>query len=277
MWSRATSGSTVSQLSGSEPMVFGDVDFMVFEEAPKAEYVGEGTQKGYTTPGFGVRTATPRKVHVTMRFNEEVQWADEDHQLGVLNTLATAGGTALGRALDFGVYHAINPLTGTAFGAITESISDTTKTVTAGDAPDLDVETAAGLVIGDGFTPNGIAFDPSYVWTLATARYEDGRKKFPDLGFGIGVTNFQGIGASSSTTVSGKPEATDTNVRAIVGDFTTIRWGVQRSVPVELIRFGDPDGQGDLKRFNQIAMRLEIVYGWAFMDLDAFALIQTGA
>lgn len=277
MWSKAERGSTVSALSGSEPMKFGDVDLMTFTARPKAEYVGEGTQKGYTEPAFGTKTITPKKVHVTMRFNEEVMWADEDHQLGILNTLATAGGEALGRALDFGVYHAINPLTGAPIASLDESVTDTTNSVTIGADADLDMESAVGALLTAGYSPNGVAFDPSYSWTLATARYEDGRKKFPDLGYGVNLTAFQGLNASTSDTVSGRPEAADTNVRAIVGDFTTIRWGVQRQVPVELIRYGDPDGQGDLKRLNQIAMRLEIVYGWALMDLAAFAQIVAGA
>jgi hypothetical protein len=46
---------------------------------------------------------------------------------------------------------------------------------------------------------------------------------------------------------------------------------VQRQIPVTTIEYGDPDGQGDLKRNNQIALRAEVVYGWAFMDLNAFA------
>ena len=130
-------------------------------------------------------------------------------------------------------------------------------------------------MIAGGYTPNGIAFDPTYAWEIATERYSDGRKKFPDVGFGASITNFGGLNASTSSTVSGSPEAaTATNVKAIVGDFTTIRWGVQRRVPVELIRFGDPDGQGDLKRKNQVALRTEVVYGWAFMDLSAFAVIK---
>jgi hypothetical protein len=49
---------------------------------------------------------------------------------------------------------------------------------------------------------------------------------------------------------------------------------VQRQVPIEVIRFGDPDGSGDLKRQNQIALRLEVVYGAAIMDTNAFAVIE---
>ena len=50
--------------------------------------------------------------------------------------------------------------------------------------------------------------------------------------------------------------------------------GVAVAVPVELIEFGDPDGQGDLKRQNQIALRMEVVYGWGVMDLDGFSVVR---
>lgn len=45
-------------------------------------------------------------------------------------------------------------------------------------------------------------------------------------------------------------------------------------MPVEVIEFGDPDGLGDLKRQNQLALRLEVVYGWGVMDLDGFATVK---
>lgn len=99
-------------------------------------------------------------------------------------------------------------------------------------------------------------------------------QKVPELGFGGNITTFEALQAYSSTTVSGTPEASaNTNVKAILGDWSLLRWGVQKAIPVELIRFGDPDGQGDLKRKNQIALRAEIVYGWGVMDLDGFSTV----
>lgn len=278
MWSKVTTGSAVAALSGSEPMQFGNVDIMTFSAPPRAEYVAEAGQKGTTGGTFGTKSATPHKAHVTMRFNEEVQWASEDYQLQVLQTLSDAGSVALARALDLGVFHGINPLTGSAIASIVagdriNTTTNRTEVTTAANA-DLEFETAAGLLIANGYTPNGVALDPKFAWTLSTARFSDGRKKFPELGLGTEVSNFQGINASVSSTVSGLPEATDTKLRAMLGDWTALRWGVQRNVPVELIRYGDPDGQGDLKRQNQIAMRLEIVYGWAVMDLLAFSALN---
>lgn len=280
MFSKATTGSAVAALSGAEPQQFGEVTHMTLTGRPRAEYVGEGADKSSTNATFGTKVVTPHKVQVTMRFNEEVQWADEDYQLGVLSTLADEGGVALARALDLGVFHGINPLTGTAIASIvagdrigttTNSVELTTATLTT---PDTVIEQAAGLVIADGYVPNGIAFDPTYAWTVATARYADGRKKYPELGFGSSITSFEGLSAYSSSTVSGTPEASaNTNVKAIIGQWDLLRWGVQKSIPVELIKFGDPDGQGDLKRKNQIALRLEVVYGWGVMDLDGFATV----
>jgi len=279
LFAKATTGSAVAALSGAEPQQFGPVTHMTLTGRPRAEYVGEGADKASTTTTFGTKVVTPHKVQVTQRFNEEVLWADEDYQLGILDTLAGEGGIALARALDLGVFHGINPLTGTTVSSIvagdriattTNAVEITTATLTT---PDLVIEQAAGLVIADGYIPNGIAFDPTYAWTIATARYSDGRKKYPEVGFGANVTAFEGLQAYSSSTVSATPEATNTNIKAIVGDWSLLRWGVQRQIPVELIRFGDPDGQGDLKRKNQIALRLEVVYGWGVMDLDGFAKV----
>lgn len=268
-------GSTVAALSGREPQRFGNVDYITFNDFPRAEFVEEGAQKSSTTGGFGVVTAKPHKAQVTMRFNEEVQWLDEDYQLGVLRELGDAGSVALARALDLGLYYRINPLTGSAITGWDNYLNATTsRTEVATAGPEAEIETAVGVLLGSQKAVNGIAFDPRYAWTLATERYDDGRKKFPELGFGTNVTSYQGLSVSVGDTVSGQPEAADTKVRAILGDFRSgIRWGVQREIPVELIRFGDPDGQGDLKRQNQIAMRLEIVYGW-YVFVDRFAVIE---
>ena len=286
IWSKATTGSTVAALSGSEPMLFGETQLMTFTTPPKAQFVAEGGAKSGSDPAFSNKTVSPHKVQVTMRFNQEVQWADEDYQLGVLAALSDSTANALARALDLGIYHAINPLTGVALTGSPAKILDATNVVELVTAtlttPDTVLESAAGLVIADGYTPNGIALDPSYAWTIATARYSDGRKKYPDLGLGINVSGFEGLNASVSSTVSapeatisgGAYESSNPNVKAILGDFTQIRWGVQRNIGVERILYGNPDGIGDLKANNQIALRAEVVYGWALMDLDAFAVVK---
>ena len=284
MVKKTQSLSTVAKLSGASPLRFGKTDILVFDDLPKAQFVEEGTDKGSTTGTFRSVTAVHHKAQVTMRFNQEVMWADEDYQLEILNTLAEAGQNALSRALDLGIYHRINPLNGTAITTWTNYISVTTLAVemTGKTAdPDVAFRAAVGKVIESpmGVQVTGAAFDPKFGWALADLKAKDGtgetsQLRYPTLGFGTDIENFMGIPVAMGNTVSGTPEATDTKIRAIVGDFQNgIRWGVQRELPVELIQFGDPDGQGDLKRKNQVALRLEIVYGW-YAFVDRFAVVR---
>lgn len=284
MVKKTLSTSTIAKLSAQEPMRFGKTDIITFNDLPRAQFVEENGDKESTSGSFGSVTAAPHKAQVTMRFSQEVQWADDEHQLGVLRTLASAGADALSRALDLGVFHRINPLNGQAITTWTNYINATTKRVELGKGgsdPDADFRAAAGLIINDldtGVQVTGAAFDPKFSWSLANLMVKDGAgvtstPRYPQLGLGADVSSFLGVPVAVGSTVSGLPEAADTKVRAIVGDFTGgIRWGIQKELPVELITYGDPDGQGDLKRKNQIALRLEIVYGW-YAFVDRFAVV----
>ena len=53
----------------------------------EAEYVGEGANKGPSTVTPTTKTVNPFKFHKTLRFTEEVLWADEDHQLGIVQDI----------------------------------------------------------------------------------------------------------------------------------------------------------------------------------------------
>lgn len=286
MITEARTSSTVAQLSGREPQKFGETDYIIFNDFPRAEFVEEGAEKSSSTGGYTSVTSQPRKAQVTLRFNEEVQWASEDHQLSILSDLAGAGQVALSRALDLGLYHRINPLSGEEITGWDNYIAATTNSVELGSAEaDQVIREAAGLLIQrqSPVSVNGFAIDPRLTWDLASLQTKNadgspsGNQRYPNLGLGTGINSFLGINTAQGDTVSGQPEAAaDTGIRGILGDFQNgIRWGVQRDLPVELIRFGDPDGQGDLKRQNQIALRLEIVYGW-YAFVDRFAVIKTG-
>ena len=286
MITKTLATSTLARLAGARPMLYGDVDYFTFNTPPRAEFAEEGADKASTTGAFGSVTAQPHKAQVTMRFNEEVLWADEDYQTRVLTTLADAGATALSRALDLGAYHRINPLTGQTITGWTKYIAGTTNTVTLAEGVDpddaLDAAISALVDGSDSFPVNGAAFDPRFSRALATLKIKAGDKptsqrRYPELGFGNNIEAFGGLPVAQGSTVSATPEAADTKVRAIVGDFTDgVRWGIQRNIPLELIKFGDPDGQGDLKRKNQVALRLEVVYGW-WVNPAKFAVVKAGA
>lgn len=268
-------GSTVVALSNAEPMLFGEATIVTFDQDPKAQFVEESGAKSSQDITPGHVTAVPRKAQVTYRTSDEFLWANEDYKLGVLAKFGEKASRALARGLDFGVYHRINPLSGTPVASWTNYLNATTLRVDESGNPDLDIEAAAGLVIANDAIPNGLALDPSYAWQISTARYADGRKKFPELGLGINVSSFEGLNASVSNTVSGRPEATDTGLRGIVGDFNEgIRWGIQRELPFTVIPYGDPDNAGrDLKGHNEVALRMEVVYAW-YVFTDRFAVIE---
>ena len=111
---------------------------------------------------------------------------------------------------------------------------------------------------------------------------------YPEIPLSLNVGNIEGIPAACSGTVNGRLVANTTTVDGtevttygttvlgIMGNFGLIRWGFVRDIMAEVIEYGDPDGGGDLKRYNQIAFRTEAVLAWAVLDPAAFAILHSG-
>lgn len=279
IFEKAQKGSTLARLSGAIPQKFGKQTAWVLSAPPKAEIVGEGGKKSPTPALYAPKTINPIKLQVTMRASQEVMWADEDVQIGVIQDLAANAGIALGRALDLVGIHKINPLTGEVSELVKEGLTDTTQSVTLTDEKyDQTIEAAAGIIISSGYAPTGIAMDTSLSFGLSTMRDNQGKKLYPDIGFGQNLANFEGMNAAVSDTISAKNEmSVASNILGIIGQFNAFRWGVQRNIGAHVIEYGDPDGLGDLQRQNQIAIRAEIVYGIGIMDKNAFVKIVKAA
>lgn len=274
---KVQNGSVIAALSQAIPMKFGVGESFTFDIG-EAEYVGEGQNKGASTVTSVVKTVKPFKFHKTVRWTEEVKWADEDHQLGVVEQILAKIQPALSRALDYGVIHGINPTGGQRVSAMTESLVDATSSVEydATKPAYVAVDAADQLVLATGAIPSDIALDPALASKFAGARAAQTEQKlYPSFSLS-GVSDLDGHRAAVSNTVSGakvKPGP----LRGIVGDFSAIQWGIQKQVGLEMIEYGDPDGQGDLKRNNQVAFRAEVVYGWGIADLGAFSKIEDAA
>lgn len=269
-------GSSVASLSDSIPMKFGQGQSMTFDIG-EAEYVGEGANKGPSDATPTVKTVKPFKFHKTVRWTEEVMWADADYQLGVVRQILDLIQPALSRALDFGVYHGINPTGGATVAAMTEYLSQTTKQVEVGasDKPYANLDAADELVLAGSAIPRDVALDPTFASKFSTLRGTNSEQKlYPNFRLATEVSELDGHRASVSNTVGAVGvAATATKVLGFVGDFSAIRWGIQKQIGLEVIQYGDPDGRGDLKRNNQVAFRAEVVYGWGIADLNAFAAI----
>ncbi|HKY59204.1 MAG TPA: hypothetical protein VJL80_14300 [Aeromicrobium sp.] len=269
-------GSAVAALSNSIPMKFGSGTSMTFDIG-EAEYVAQGGDKGASTITPTTVTTDPFKFHKTVRWNEEVQWADEDHQLGVIRQVLDLIQPALSRALDFGVFHGINPTGGAAVAAMDQTLNDTTNSVeyVATDKPFVSLDAADALVLADSYIPSDLALDPAYAAKFSAYRNPTTEAKlYPDFRLSTEVSDLENHRASVSRTVGAVGvAAVDTDILGFVGDFGSIRWGIQRAIGLEVIKYGDPDGGGDLKRKNQIAFRAEVVYGWGIADKNAFAKV----
>lgn len=279
-WSKNIRGGVLSALAPQAPDIkVGSTDHFTFTGTPKAELVGESASKSSSDGTPSKATVKTYKVQLTYRFSNEVQWEDEDYQTGIVDGLVANIATALSRALDLVAIHGINPKTG----EIATSVSNyfdkagngVSRVVSTGNVQ-TDLETAASDLQGYGYIATGIALDPLFAGQLARKKDSQQRPLYPELGLGFGFTSFQGLQAASSDTVSGRQEleASEVSIQAIMGDFRAFKWGVAREVPLELIEYGDPDGLGDLKRTNELAIRAESVFGFAIFDGQAFSIIS---
>jgi len=279
-WSKNIRGGVLARLAPQDPEIkVGSTDHFTFTSTPKAELVGESASKSSMDGTPTKVTAKTYKVQITYRFSQELMWSDEDYQAGVVDGLVANVATALSRALDLVAIHGINPKTG----EIASSVSNyfdkagngVARVVATGDVQ-ADLETAASDLQEAGYIATGIALDPVYAGQLARKKDSQNRPLYPELGLGFGFDTFQGLQAASSDTVSGRQEleASEVSIMAILGDWRAFKWGVAREVPLETIEYGDPDGNGDLKRTNEIAIRAEAVFGFAIFDGGAFSIIS---
>ena len=271
---KARDESVIQALSPSSPQMFKDVEHIVFSREPEAEFVGEGIAKSPTDGEFAPVPAEIHKAQVTIRMSEEVKWADEDNQLEIVDSLVDAGGASLARALDYGGIHAINPLTGTAVSNMANIVAGATPvTATADPSADLDALIES---VNEDYDVTGVALSKAYANSLRKLRVPNTMARlYPEIPINLKVGSLDGVPAAVSGTVNGSLATTATGVMAVLGDFTKFKWGIVRDLGMEVIETGDPDGLGDLKRYNQIAYRMEIVYAWAILATDAFAVLKS--
>ena len=271
---KAKDTSTIAALSPAEPQLFLDKDYMVFNGSSEAEVVAEGSQKSSyeetLTPVVGKRF----KVQTTTRVTSELKWADEDNQLEIIQNIQADQAKAVGRVLDYVIYHAFNPKPKTALGGFTAlSTSAVQVTASGDDVEDID---ALAEAVSDEYDINGIAMSKTWAARLRKLRVPaTGMRLYPEIPISLQVGNLDGIPAATSGTVNGRLITPATGVLAFLGDFSLIKWGMVRDIWSEIIAYGDPDQTGkDLKAYNQIAYRTEAVYSYAILDPKGIAVLK---
>lgn len=265
--------STIARLSPSTPQLFSDKTDLVFNPSSEAEVVAEGAAKGSyeqtLTPVEGKRV----KLVTTTRVSNELVWADEDAKTEIIQRIVEDQAAAAARAIDYVIYHAINPKTGEALSGYTSLVSGA-NAVTSGSDETKNIDNLADAIVD--YNINGVALSREFASALRKVRVTNtGQRLFPEIPLSLDAGTLDGIPAATSNTVNGVLAKSATGVRAIMGDFSAIKWGMIRDFNSEVIEYGDPDGAGtDLKNVNQVAYRTESAFAYAVLDAKAFAVLK---
>lgn len=268
--------SSLVKLSQQKPVPFNGQKEFTFTMDSEIDIVAENGKKSHGGASLAPVTIVPIKVEYGARFSDEFIYATEEEKIDIIKGFNEGYARKLARGLDLMAFHGINPRTGVASTVIGDNHFDSkvTQTVEFDTAdPDANIEAAASLIQGSEGVISGMAMDPQFSSALAAYKV-NGVKQFPELAWGANPGAVRGIPTDINRTVSnGK------NDLVIIGDFSSMfQWGYAKEIPLEVIKYGDPDGSGkDLKNYNQVYLRSETYLGWGIMDGNSFArVIKTG-
>mgnify|MGYP000859347576 CR=1 FL=1 len=272
VFSKAKGHSSLAKLSNQTPIPFAGNTQMVFAMDGEASIVGEGDQKPAGDASFNPVTITPVKFVYQHRLTDEFTKMSEEQQLPYLEAFVDGFAAKIARALDICAFHGVNPATKTSVSSLADKNFDmasiATVTTTAGKE-DEDIDTAVQAITGEDGVVTGIAMAPAFSAALSKLKV-NGVVQYPEFRFGQNPEAFYGMASDVNNTVS---FGTSKDL-AVVGDFqNAFKWGYTENVPCEIIEYGDPDGQGDLKRTNQIVLRAETYVGWGILDNASFKKI----
>ena len=272
----AKNASTIAALSPASPQLFTNTENILFHPQAEAEVVGEtGAKSSYEQPTPSVPGKIV-KVQTTTRVSSELKWADEDARLQIITSIQADQSAAVARAIDYVVYHAINPKTHAVMPGFS-ALSSTAKQVVVASGDDASAsfdELVSAIIETANIT--GVALSPAFVNSLRKLRAANGQRLY-DIPLSLQAGNIEGTPAVTSRTVNGAIATVPTNVLAFAGDYSLIRWGMVRNMIAEVIEFGSPDGGEDLKHTNEIAYRTEAAFAYAVLDPNAFSVLKSAA
>nr|DAE98991.1 MAG TPA: major capsid protein [Caudoviricetes sp.] len=272
IFSKVAGHSTLAKLSKQEPIPFSETSQFVFTMDGEASIVGEGDAKPAGDAGFKPVTIAPIKFVYQHRLTDEFVNMSEEKQVPYLQAFTDGFAKKMARALDIAAMHGVNPATGSACEAIASKNFDMAEvgsvTVTAGSEDDT-LDAAIQTIVASDGAITGIAMAPAFGSDLAKIKV-NGVVQYPEFRFGGNPGTFASVPSDINNTVSFKTSKD----LAIVGDFANaFKWGFAENIPMEVIEYGDPDGQGDLKKTNQIVLRAEAYIGWGILDNASFKKI----
>ena len=200
-------------------------------------------------------------------------YATEEEQLDILTAFNNGFAAKVAKGFDLAAFHGINPRTGGASTVVGTNHFDskvTQKVKYTKGTPDTNLDAAIAMVQGSDGDVTGIALSNAFGADMATVK-ENGVRQYPEFRLGASPESLGGMKTSVNKTVYN-----DTvKDHAIVGDFSNaFKWGFSKEIPLEIIKYGDPDNTGkDLKGYNQVYIRAEVYLGWGILVPEYFARV----
>lgn len=271
--------SSLAALCGQTPIPFNGQKEFIFTMDDEVDLVAENGKMTRGGVSLDPVIIVPVKIEYGARISDEFLYAAEEEQIETLRNFSDGFAKKTARGLDIMAFHGVNPRAKTASALIGTNHFDNGVTVIKQDSktpktPDALIEEAIAAVQDNEYDISGLTMAPSFRADLAKMVDTSGRKIYPELAWGNAPSQMNGIQTVTNNTVS----FNSSKDLAIVGDFSTFKWGYSKEIPLEIIEYGDPDNSGqDLKGCGQVYIRAKAYIGWGIMDKSAFAVIQSAA
>lgn len=273
LMSKVKGKSSLAKLSGQTPIPFNGLKEFIFSMDKEIDIVAENGKK--TEGGISVEPVkiVPIKFEYGARISDEFLYATEEEQLAILAAFNDGFARKVSKGFDLAAFHGINPRTGSASDVVGTNHFDSKVTQTVDytkGTPDENLDAIIAAVQGADGEVTGMALSTAFGADMATVK-ENGVRQYPEFRLGASPESLGGIPSDVNKTVY---NATVKD-HAIVGDFqNAFKWGFSKEIPMEIIKYGDPDNSGkDLKGYNQIYIRAEVYLGWGILVPEYFGRI----
>lgn len=266
--------STLAKLCEQTPQTFGGIEEMMFSLDGEVSIVAEGAPKPAGSAEFKGVIVKPVKMVYQHRVTDEFTKMSEERQANYLAAFTDGFAKKIARGLDIAAFHGIDPASKETVASLNTKnfdMSSVGSVVAVSGKEDEAIDSAiAAIEEADNYS---FAFSKAFATSLSKIKV-NGVVQYPEFRFGRNPGSFAGSVCDINSTVS----YNNANTLAYVGDFmNNFRWGMVDNIPLEIIEYGDPDGQGDLKRNNQICLKSEAYVSWGILDASAFKkIVVTG-
>lgn len=288
IFDKAQESSLVMRLGQRIPVSYGETVIPTTTKRPAVGQVGTGTSNAQREGGWkpvsgtawDTRSFSPIKLATIVTVSEE--FARSNPQ-GLYTQLQGDLAFAIGRGIDLAVFHGRDALRNQLLQGIDTDnvIANTTNFKNLGSS-DLMTGLLDGYDLVSANTNNefdGWAADPRFRSTLARAqvfRDANGNIDPARVNLAAQAGDILGLPAQYGRAVGGDLDGNpDSGLRVFGGDFSQLRYGFADQIRVKMtdsasISATDGGASVSMWQTNQIAILIEVTFGWVLGDKEAF-------